>query len=134
MSIVGIGTDLVEVARVRRVLSRHGERFAGRVLVASELERWCGHGDPGGFLARRWAVKEAAAKAMGTGIGGALGFHDLHVGATADGRPMLQVTGQGAATAKALGIDHWHVSISDEGAYALAFVVAEGGVSAPGPR
>ncbi|SEO51966.1 holo-ACP synthase [Aquisalimonas asiatica] len=127
MSIIGIGTDLVDVARVRRVLSRHGERFAGRVLVGAELERWRHHGDPGSFLARRWAVKEAAAKAMGTGIGGALGFHDLQVGTTRAGAPTLQVTGQGAATARALGIGSWHVSITDEGAYALAFVIAEAG-------
>lgn len=131
MSIIGIGTDLVEIARVRRVLARHGERFAARVLVRAELERWRHHGDPGGFLARRWAVKEAAAKAMGTGIGGALGFHDLHIGATVGGAPTLQVTGQGATTAEGLGIGSWHVSITDEGAYALAFVVAE---AAPGPR
>lgn len=125
MSVIGIGTDLVQVERVRRVLERHGERFAGRVLDAREMARWSGHADPGSYLARRWAVKEAAAKAVGTGIGASLGFHDLHVGNNPAGAPTLEVSGRGAETARLLGINRWHVSLSDDGGFALAFVLAE---------
>ena len=126
MSVVGVGTDLVQVERVRRVLERHGERFACRVLDHREMQRWRTHADPGSYLARRWAVKEAAAKALGTGIGGSLGFHDLHVASTAAGAPQLEVTGRGAETARLLGVTRWHVSLSDDGGFALAFVLAEG--------
>ncbi len=125
MSVVGIGTDLVQVDRVRRVLERHGDRFARRVLTGPELATWRDHPDPGSYLARRWAVKEAAAKALGTGIGGALGFHDLHVANNAAGAPVLELSGRGADTARLLGVRHWHVSISDDGGFALAFVLAE---------
>ena len=127
MSVIGVGTDLVQVERVRRVLERHGERFAARVLDEREMQRWRTHADPGSYLARRWAVKEAAAKALGTGIGGSLGFHDLHVTNTAAGAPRLEVAGRGAETARLLGVDRWHVSLSDDGGFALAFVLAEGG-------
>lgn len=130
MSVIGIGTDLVQIERVRRALERHGERFAERVLTPGEMARWRAHGDPGGHLARRWAVKEAAAKALGTGIGAALAFHDLTVERTSAGAPVLQVAGRGAETARILGVARWHVSISDDGAYALAFVMAEGGATA----
>ncbi|WP_290647735.1 holo-ACP synthase [Aquisalimonas sp.] len=121
-----MGTDLVHVPRIQKVLARHGQRFAERVLAPEELLRWQTHADPAAYLAKRWAVKEAAAKALGTGIGGDTGFHDLRVARSAAGKPLLLVTGRAEATARALGIEHWHVSISDEGDYALAFVVAEG--------
>lgn len=126
MTVIGVGTDLVHTERVRRVLDRHGERFAARVLVAEELARWRQHADPGRFLASRWAVKEAAAKALGTGIGAALGFHDLYVDRTPGGAPVLRVTGVGAGTARARGVRRWHVSLSDDGGFCVAFVVAEG--------
>ena len=126
MSIVGIGTDLVYVPRIRQVLQRHGDRFAQRVMVSDELDRWRKHGDPAGYMAKRWAVKEAVAKALGTGIGGELSFHDLCVERTASGAPALRVTGRGRVTADRLGVHQWHVSISDDSDYAMAFVVAEG--------
>lgn len=126
MTIVGIGTDLVSIQRIHDALNRYGERFAARVLTDAEIGEWQQHGNPAGFLAKRWAVKEAAAKALGTGIGAAVGFRDLATMRTAAGAPELTVTGRGAATARILGVQQWHVSISDDGAYALAFVLAEG--------
>ncbi|MFO7857923.1 MAG: holo-ACP synthase [Ectothiorhodospiraceae bacterium] len=126
MTVVGIGTDLVSIPRIAAVVERHGERFAAHVLTDGEIAEWRSHGNPTGFLAKRWAVKEAAAKALGTGIGAAVGFRDLVTTRTDAGAPELDVVGRGATTARILGVERWHVSTSDDGAYALAFVLAEG--------
>src|SRR5690606_14995282 len=64
----GIGTDLVQLRRMRAALERHGERFALRILAASEVEAWRAHRDPARFLAKRFAAKEAFGKALGTGV------------------------------------------------------------------
>ena len=70
--IFGIGTDIVSVQRMRRNLGRYGERFARRILSESELEEFRATAKPENFLAKRFAAKEAAAKAMGTGFSGGL--------------------------------------------------------------
>ena len=127
MTLAGIGTDIVSVARIETVVTARGERFAARVLSAREQERYAAAGaDRVAFLARRWAAKEAVAKALGTGIGERLRFRDISVVNDANGAPRVILEGRGAATAAARGIVAWHVSLSDERAYAVAFVVAEG--------
>ena len=67
MAILGLGTDIVEIARIEAVITRSGERLARRVLSDNEWEIWKTHHQPVRFLAKRFAVKEAAAKAFGTG-------------------------------------------------------------------
>ncbi|MGL5985980.1 MAG: holo-ACP synthase, partial [Burkholderiales bacterium] len=68
MSIYGIGTDIVEIARIEQALSRHGERFATRLLHPDELPDWQAALAPAAWLAKRFAAKEAFAKALGTSI------------------------------------------------------------------
>ena len=123
--IVGIGTDLVAVARVRRVHERYGERFARRVLHADELPAYRDHADPARLLAKRFAVKEAAVKALGTGERGGVLLRDFRVGHDALGKPLLGVSGRAEARCAELGVAAMHVSISDEDALAVAFVVLE---------
>lgn len=67
--ILGIGTDLAVIERVAKAISRHGERFARRILTDAELERYRDHPQQAAYLAKRFAAKEATAKALGTGIG-----------------------------------------------------------------
>lgn len=123
MAIVGIGADLVDTQRVRSVWDRHGQRFVDRILTSNERAQW--NGQEAGFLARRFAVKEAAAKALGSGIAEGVTFHDFELDHDQLGRPLLQFTGAARERSKALGVTAVHVTISDEKTLALAFVVLE---------
>jgi len=127
--IVGIGTDLVEIARVAAALARHGDRFAHRILVAREYERFAAHRKPAAYLAKRFAAKEAFSKAMGTGIRAPVNWHNIGVVNHASGRPYLELSAVLADLVRRRGISNVHVSITDERGIAAAFVVLEG---APG--
>lgn len=123
--IVGIGTDIVAVSRVASVHARLGERFVHRVLVEEERIAMPA-GDRGvRWLAKRWAAKEAVAKAFGTGIGGSIGFQDIVIGREAAGRPTVSLRGRGEFLAYDCGVSRVLLSISDEGDMAMAFVVLE---------
>jgi len=123
--IAGIGTDLATVSRVARAHARFGERFARRFLHASEMADYRAHADPARFLAKRFAVKEAAVKALGTGERTGVLLRDFHVSHDALGRPLLGVSGEAATRCREIGIDAMHVSLSDEGDLVSAFVVLE---------
>jgi holo-[acyl-carrier protein] synthase len=123
VSVVGIGTDLVAVARIRRLHDGHGDRFLSRILTEPERRQAENYHDPVAFLARRYAAKEAAVKALGTGIAAGVGFHDIEVLNDERGAPRITFGGEAARRAEALGANEAHVSISDEREYALAFVV-----------
>ncbi|MDN5870885.1 MAG: holo-ACP synthase [Nitrococcus sp.] len=123
MAIVGIGADLVDTQRVRSIWDRHGQRFVERILTMNERAQW--NGEEAGFLARRFAVKEAAAKALGSGIAEGVTFHNIELEHDHLGRPLLQLTGAARQRSKALGVTAAHVTISDEKTLALAFVVLE---------
>lgn len=121
MSVLGIGTDIVSITRIKAVLQRTPD-FAKRVLTAHELEQFSQHKVPHAFLAKRWAAKEAAAKALGTGIGD-VSFQHISIRHTGAGQPLLEFTGQAEVQATRLGVLHRHLSISDEREYAIAYVV-----------
>ena len=125
MSIIGLGTDVVEIARLQKIFSAHGERFARRLLSEQEYIEFANAAAPAALLARRFAAKEAAAKALGCGIGAEASFHDLIVGHDATGAPQLVLSGPAAARAARLGVSQTHLSISDERAYAMAVVILE---------
>lgn len=128
--ILGLGTDLVAVERIRRALDRHGDRFLARALTAAE---WAGcreRADPAQCVASRFAAKEAAAKALGTGLAGGVRLTQLEVVRPPGSAPQLHLYGGAAERARALGATGCHLSLSDEGGYALATVILEGqGVS-----
>ena len=125
--ILGIGTDMVTIARIEDVLARHGERFARRILAPAEYALFRRSTRPASYLAKRFAAKEAASKALGTGIG-QISWHDLEIRNDERGAPLLVLHGR-AASAR-VGARTW-LSISDGGGMAVAFVVIESGV-APG--
>jgi holo-[acyl-carrier protein] synthase len=120
--IFGIGTDIVRVDRMEKNIERHGERFAERILTAAELVEFRTEARPAHFLAKRFAAKEAAAKAMGTGFRDGLMLH--HIGVTHDqaGKPQLVFTGQAEDFIRRHGITSVHVSLADEQDHAVAFV------------
>jgi holo-[acyl-carrier protein] synthase len=123
--IIGIGTDIVAVARLQRDLDRFGERFAARILTDEEMQEFRANARPANFLARRFAAKEATAKALRTGIAGGLTFRQIGVAHETSGCPRLVFTGYAKDLIKCRSVDAVHISISDERDYAVAFVTLE---------
>lgn len=123
--IVGMGTDIVELARIEATLSRLGDAFAKRILDSDELAFYQASKRGLSYLAKRFAVKEAAAKALGTGIGRGVSWQHMHTSNTELGAPQLTFSGGARARFIALGADRCHVSISDEKNYATALVILE---------
>ena len=120
----GIGTDLVQLRRMREALERHGERFALRILAASEVEAWRAHRDPARFLAKRFAAKEAFGKALGTGVAVPATLHAVAVGHDEAGKPHYRY-GEGLAAYMAERGFGAHLSLTDEDDYVVAFAVIE---------
>ena len=117
---LSVGVDLVEVRRIADLLADYGERFGRRVFTERERAGCHGHAES---LAARWAAKEAAAKALGTGFG-PVGFTDIEVVEDEAGCPHLHLHGRAAELAAERGLSRWAVSLSHDGGMAIAFVVA----------
>lgn len=120
--IFGIGTDIVRIARMQQNLERFGERFARRVLTEQELSDYQKENKRAHFLARRFAAKEAAAKAMGLGFSGGLGLRQIGVAHDQKGKPLLEFTGFASEFVSSRGITQFHVSLADEEDHAVAVV------------
>lgn len=118
---VMVGIDLVEVDRIAQTVARFGARFLERVFTPEELQEGRRRVT---WLAGRFAVKEACAKALGTGIGAAVAWRDMQVLRQPSGKPSLRLMGDAAERAAALGIAQMDVSISHTHQYAIAVVVA----------
>lgn len=121
----GIGTDIVSISRMRDLHARFGARLAARVLAPEERDEYAAAAMKDTFLAKRFAAKEAFAKAAGTGMRGPVSFAAIRISHDALGRPALTCAPQLAAWLAARGIGAAHVSLSDEREFALAFVVLE---------
>lgn len=123
--IAGIGTDLCDITRVQRALDRFGDRFARKILVDSEYQRFMRHKRPASYLAKRFAAKEAFSKALGTGIHYPVNWHNITVENERSGRPLLRFSEPLAALLRDRGIVAVHVSLTDEVNMAAAYVVLE---------
>ncbi|PWV63365.1 holo-ACP synthase [Plasticicumulans acidivorans] len=124
--ILGIGTDIVRIARIEDSLARIGERFAEKLLTQQELAEFRASRAPARLLARRFAAKEAAVKALGTGVAEGIGLSQIGVAHDVLGRPLLCWHGAARARCEQLGVSASWLSISDERDYAVACVVLEG--------
>ncbi|WP_394172225.1 holo-ACP synthase [Thalassotalea litorea] len=123
MSVVGIGNDLLEIARIVNMPPRACEKLSMRILTKSELQIYAQHNYPQRFLAKRWAAKEAAAKALGTGIANGVSFQHIEISNLDNGQPRLSFSGRALEIAEQLNARSFHISLSDEEHYAMAFVV-----------
>lgn len=123
--IVGIGADVVEVARVGRLLARYGERFARRVLTPVEWTEFQRNPSRQTYLAGRYAAKEAFAKALGTGLRDPVLLSAISVTNDARGKPTLRLGVQLSRLLEARGICAHHVTVSHERSIACAVVVLE---------
>lgn len=121
----GIGTDIVEVSRIEEALAQHGEGFARRILTATEFAEFQLTQVKARFLAKRFAAKEAFAKALGTGVRAPATLQNIGVSHDALGKPVLVLAPVLQAVVEQKQISRMHLSISDEKALAAAFVVLE---------
>jgi holo-[acyl-carrier protein] synthase len=123
--IYGIGTDLVEIGRIAKVLERYGERFARRILCEAELRRFHAHRQPAAYLAKRFAAKEAFSKALGTGIRKPASWHDIRVVNLESGRPALEFSAELQLLLQMKRVQSAHLSLTDEKDMAAATVILE---------
>lgn len=123
--VIGLGIDLVDVARFEEVLNRQGERFLSRVFTEGERLYCDSKHSPGAFYAARFAAKEAVSKAFGTGIGAEIGWLDIEVFHDAAGAPLVRLSGKGAALANQRGVTRVLVSLTHTTLGAAASVVLQ---------
>jgi holo-[acyl-carrier protein] synthase len=123
--IFGVGTDVVEIGRIEKALSRWGERFAQRVLCEPELRRFRTHRQPAAYLAKRFAAKEAFTKALGTGIKAPANWHGVWVTNRSSGKPELEFSDALKKSLSGRGISRAHLSLADERGIAVATVILE---------
>ena len=123
--IIGVGTDIVDVDRIAKVYGRQGDAFVKRLLSEAERFELDKQHYPERFLAKRWALKEAVSKALGTGIAQGVCFKDMTIGHKDSGQPILLLAGATLLKSEELGITDWSISVSDEKYHTVAFAVAE---------
>ncbi len=123
--IIGIGTDLVEIARVERMLERHPERSERKLFTTREIEYCRRSQRPYESFAARFAAKEALFKALGTGWRSGVSWKEVEV-FREDAAPYLLLHGESAETASRLGLVRAHLTLSHTDTMACAFVVLEG--------
>jgi holo-[acyl-carrier protein] synthase len=122
--IIGIGTDIVEIARITKFIERWGPRFSRKILGSEEVQVFADRLEQASFVARQFAAKEAISKSLGTGMRG-IAFSDIEVLRDLAGAPFVTFSANGNKVVQSKGVGTIHVSISDEKKYAIAYAVAE---------
>jgi holo-[acyl-carrier protein] synthase len=123
--ILGVGIDIIEVARVQASHKRFGERFLNRLLLADEIAYCLSHKNPAPFIAARFAAKEAISKAFGTGTGAQLGWQDMEIRRKKSGEPFVILHGNGKKLFKSCRAKNLLISLSHTANYAAAAAVLE---------
>jgi holo-[acyl-carrier protein] synthase len=124
--ILGVGIDIIEVARVQASCERFGERFLQRILHPNEIAYCSSHKMPAPFVAARFAAKEAISKAFGTGIGAQLGWHDMEVCRKESGEPYVLMRGKGKELLLGRHARALLISLSHTQTHAAAVAILEG--------
>ena len=123
--IFGVGTDIVEMSRMEATWKRFGDSFAKRILMPEEMALFEKTKNPARFLAMRFAGKEAAVKAMGTGFAHGVWLRDVGITNNEWGRPLIIWSKRGQKVCDELGIGKGHVSLTDDAGLVMAFAVVE---------
>jgi holo-[acyl-carrier protein] synthase len=123
--IVGLGTDLAEIARIEQSIARFGPRFLERVYTPAEIAYCQRKKSFAESFAARFAAKEAGAKALGTGISHGVSWHEFEVRREASGKPSLHLSGRAAQLAAALGATRASLSLTHTATLAMAVVILE---------
>lgn len=124
--IVGIGTDVLRVERMREAIERRGDRILARLFTDAERAYCQGRPRAMEHFAARFAAKEAAMKALGTGWRGGIGWRDIEVRREPSGRPLLHLEAGALARAREIEATTFHVSLTHDGEIAMAVVLFEG--------
>ncbi len=122
----GVGVDVVHIPRIAKALDRWGSRFLERLFAAREIAAGEERFDRARFFALRFAAKEAFVKAVGTGMRRPFRWHAVEVRNDSLGRPFIVLGKELESWCRDQRIERWHLSLSDDGDYAIAFVVVEG--------
>ena len=125
MSVFGIGVDMVNIDRIKKLHQKYGKRFVTKILNSSELELFQQTNDQDRFLANRFAGKEAATKALGTGFSQGITWKDFGVSNKSSGQPELILSNKLEKLFIARGITSSHISLADEQPWSMAFVILE---------
>lgn len=121
---IAIGTDILEIERLKQAYSRQGSKLVERILTPNEIKRFESIDDEHvrlSFLAKRWCAKEAIAKALGTGIAKGIGWQNMEVTNLANGAPKVALSGEALNVLHKLGAQEVLISLSDERHYCVAF-------------
>lgn len=125
--ILGIGTDIIEIARIREMVERHGDHFVNRCYTTKEVEYAERHRDSAIRFAGRWAAKEAVVKVLGTGFVRGITFHDVEIISLHTGQPAVKLSGEAGRIANEMGIKEILVTISHAREYATATAIGLSG-------
>ncbi|BAP58631.1 holo-ACP synthase [Candidatus Tachikawaea gelatinosa] len=126
MTIIGIGSDLIEINRIAYLIKKYNSRLANRILHENELKEYKNKKNKLiSFLAKRFAVKEAASKALGTGIKNNISFKQFELFHDKLGKPKLNFFLEAKKLAKSLGVKSIHVTLTDDSLYVFAIVIIE---------
>lgn len=125
MSIIGIGTDIIEIERIKKIFFQFKNKFAQRILSMYEWKEYMISKNKISFLAKKFAAKEAAAKALGTGINYGITFNQLELYNNSVGKPHLRFLNNAGERFQEIQCKSIHVSISDQKLYAYAIVILE---------
>jgi holo-[acyl-carrier protein] synthase len=123
--IIGIGTDIVETARIAKMIEEHGDAFKSKIFTDAEREESETRKNIPQYFAGRWSAKEAMSKALGCGFGAKCSWQDIEIINNSAGKPEIRLSGTARITADDMGISGFHVSISHEKHYACSTVVVE---------
>jgi holo-[acyl-carrier protein] synthase len=119
---IAIGTDIIDIQRIADAVERQGDKFVQRILTQSEISEYQARSYSVSFLAKRFAAKEAIAKALGTGIGRGISFQHMIISNNAEGAPQVELQDNAAERLNQLDGTNVLLSLSDEKNYALAYV------------
>ena len=119
---IAIGTDIIDIQRIADAIERQGDKFVQRILTQSATSEYQARGHSVSFLAKRFAAKEAIAKALGTGIGRGISFQHMIISNNAEGAPQVELQDNAAERLNQLDGTNVLLSLSDEKNYAIAYV------------
>lgn len=120
---IAVGTDILKMDRIDEVVDRLGDKFVQRILTAQEMDEYRASKQANRLLAKRFAAKEAIAKALGTGIGRGVSWQDIQIEHDANGAPLVRLSGGASRVATERGGQRVELSLADEIDYVVAFAV-----------
>jgi len=130
--IIGVGIDIIDVTRVKKVIEKYGSRFIERIFTGKENAYCDSKAKPYIFYAARFAAKEAFLKALGSGLSGGIKWKDIEIDRDNSGKPYANYSGRAKQTADNLGVEKAHLSMAHTSEYAVAIVELEGTEKAVG--